>query len=138
MAINTAIALPNPTKAKTYGLNDVIREDGVAYAALYTVLSSETLRIKQGNFAINYLTGVSPCYISVYLTINSIRFTVYEQYVAASTRAVANVQLSTLNLDNLNLKTGDTIKVEYVYTTGTATPPTGSIKAALMIDDYTA
>jgi hypothetical protein len=137
MAINTSIAIPNVTKTKTYGLNDVIREDGYGYATLYTVLNSETLRIKQGMFAIDYLT-VDACYISVYLTINSIRFTLFQDYITATTRGNTKVAMTDLNIENLNLKTGDTIKIEFVYTTGIASPPSGDIKAGLLIEDFTA
>lgn len=137
MALNQKIYFANPTKARTYGLNDVIREDGYSYSTIYTVVSTETVEITEGNFAINYLT-VDACYIYVNLLINGVKFGLYQQYVGAATRGTSIFNLTDLGLSRMVLKTGDTIKVEFVYTTGTAGAPSGAIKAALLLNDYTA
>lgn len=137
MALNQRIYFANPTRSRTYGLTDTIREDGYAYSTLYTVVSTETCKITDGNFAINYYT-TDAGYYYVKLTINSLKITLYQAYTAATTRVYTRFTLGDLGLSNIPLKTGDTIKIEFVYTTGIAAPSTSKIDSLIVLDDLTA
>ena len=138
MSLNQQIYFPNPLKTRTYGINDVIRADGYGYATLYTVLVSETLKIKDGSFSIDFLTdALEASYIKVILSINSLNFVLYNTWNDVATKGWTHFTLASQGLDNITLKTGDTITIQYVYSASTHLP-TGNIKAAIILEDYTA
>lgn len=140
MALNTQNSLPNPTKAKTIGLSDILREDGYSYSTLLTVLSSQTYKIEDGTFSIYYkeTAGVNPIVVHVFITIGTKRLPVFIDNVAANGSGEQLINLKDVITTGITLTTGDTVKIEFVYTgldAGTGTG-SGKIYSTLLINDY--
>ena len=138
MAGNKIIYTTNATKApRLIGLNDTIRYNTYVYATIYTVLSTETLILKNGFIGFDYINGANVNVIQVNLTIGSIKYNLYRASVAANAVLADRFSLNDLNLGNILMSTGDTIKVEFIHSDA-GLLPTGNINAALYFEDYTA
>lgn len=139
MALNTKLYFPNPTKSRTLGLSGTIQSDAYSYSTLYTVLSTETLKIRDGVFQIQYNNtsgAVNEGY--VILDISGKEIVVFSNNnIGASVRTSTIVTLSDLGISNVELAIGDTIKIKYIYPAAIGAY-TGTIKATLFLDDYTA
>lgn len=139
MALNRTIYFPNPTKAKTIGLSDTVRSDTYVYSTLYTVGGAETTRIAEGSFTI-YGSNTSGVVNSglVILDISGKEIVVISnQGIAGSATIDRTITLGELGLNNIQLATGDTIKIKYVYPNALGAY-TSSIKATLLLEDFTA
>ena len=137
MALNRTIYFPNPTKSKTYGLNDTIRRDNYAYATIYTVTALETLKLSNGFISIDYLTAGVAAQIEVNIGIGTKMIGVYKAYVPIDTRASLRFTLQDLGINDIFLATGDAITIQFTHDDATSTP-TGNILATLYFEDYTA
>lgn len=139
MALNKTIYFPNPSKAKTIGLSDTVRSDTYVYSTLYTVGGSETTRIAEGSFTI-YGSNTSGVVNSglVILDISGKEIVVISnQNIAGSDTIDRTITLGELGLNNIQLATGDTIKIKYVYPNALGAY-TAYIKATLLLEDFTA
>jgi len=139
MALNKQIYLPNPTKARVMGLSDTIRSDAYAYTAIYTVLITETVKIRDAVFSISGVND-SPAVNEgrVILDISGKEIVLYQDTdIAISEIINETFTLSEKGLDGIILATGDTIKVKYIYPVAIAAY-TAKIKTTLFIEDYTA
>jgi len=145
MALNTQNSLPNPTKAKTYGVYGTISPLASASSTtLFTVASNQTLKIEDGNFAIKWLetSGLEACYVQVNLIIGGTRLPLYETRVEANATGEYFFNLKDVILSPITLKTGDAVKIEFVYDfeLGGANVGIidGYITSAILVNDYQA
>lgn len=145
MALNTQNSLPNPTKAKTYGFDGTIYPlGGGSTATLFTVLSNQTLKIEDGNFAIKWLetSGLEACYVQVNLMIGGARIPLYETRVAAAAKGEHFFNLKEVISTPITLKTGDAVKIEFVYDYelggASAGVIDGYITSGILVNDYQA
>ena len=138
MAGNKIIYVTNPTKPpRLLGLNDTIRYNTYAYATLYTVLSTETLILRNGFIGIDYVNGANANVIQVNLTIGTIKYSLYRERAGVDATEAIRFSLNDKDLGNILLSTGDTIKIEFIHSDA-ALLPTGNITASLYFEDYTA
>ena len=138
MAGNKIIYVTNPVKPpRLMGLNDTIRYNTYAYATIYTVLSTETLILRNGFIGIDYVNGATPNVIQVNLTIGTIKHSLYREYALANAIESVRFSLNDKDLGNLLVSTGDTIKIEFIHSDA-GLAPTGNISASLYFEDYTA
>ncbi len=137
MALNQQLYLINPTKSKTYGLNDTIRYNTYAYTTIYTVLSTETLVIKNGFIGIDYINGATVNVMQVNITIGTKKINLWRKEVAAAAQEAVRFSLNDVDVHNIILATGDTIKIEFIHSDA-GLAPTGNITALLYLEDYTA
>ena len=115
MALNKQLYMTNPTKARTLGLSDTIRSDAYGYATIYTVLSTETLVIRDGVFSI-YGENTSGVLNqgTVILDISGKEFVLYNNNnIAGSDIINETFTLGDKGLQGIILATGDTIKIKY-------------------------
>lgn len=139
MALNRTIYFPNPTKAKTIGISDTVRSDAFAYATLYTVGGAETTRIAEGSFTIygsNTSGAVNAGLVVLDISGKEIVL-ISDQNIAASDIIDNTITLGQLGLNNIQLATGDTIKIKYVYPNALGAY-TAYIKATITLEDFTA
>lgn len=137
MALNQLIYFPNPTKSLTYGLNDTIQRDNFAYSTIFTVSGATTLKLSNGFFAIDYLTGATAEQIEVNIGIGTKLINVFKAAVPVATAGTARFTLQDLGVNDIFLTTGDAITIQFTYD-DPANIPTGNIMATLYFEDYTA
>lgn len=137
MALNRTIYFPNPTKSKTYGLNDTIRRDNYAYATIYTVTGLETLMLSNGFISIDYATAGVAAQIEVNIALGTKVIGVYKAKVPINTTYSGRFTLQDLGINDIFLATGDAITIQFTHDDAGSTP-TGNILATLYFEDYTA
>ena len=141
MALNKIINFANLSKARTLGLSDTIRSDVYAYAAIYTVLVTETLSIK--DIVINIFGSNTSGAVAdgrVILDISGKEFVLYSNNnIGAAALVNENITMSRdIGISDIVLSTGDTIKLKYIYDSSGAGTYTATMKAAIILEDYTA
>lgn len=136
MALNTSGSQANPLKAKTIGLSDTIQTDGHSYTTLLTVLANQTLKIDDGMVGITYKEtgGVNIANLSFFITISGKRLPLLCEKIDASAVGTFLINLKSIITTGITLATGDTIKLECVYSgSGTVS---GGVNATFLINDY--
>ncbi len=138
MAGNKIIYVTNPTKPpRIIGLNDTIRYNTYVYSTIYTVLNTETLILRNGFIGIDYVNGATANTMQVNLTIGTVKFSLWREYIAINGISALRFSLNEKDLGNILLSTGDTIKLEFIHSDA-GLAPTGNISASLYFEDYTA
>lgn len=141
MALNKIISFANPSKARTLGLSDTIRSDVHAYAVIYTVLVTETLSIK--DVVVNLFGSNTSGAVAdgrVILDISGKEIVLYSNNnIGAAGLVNENITMSRdIGIYDIVLSTGDTIKLKYIYDSAGAGSYSATMKATIILEDFTA